>query len=255
MDIGNKKLAGIVFVLAATACQPVVLPAPTPPPVVIPPPPAMPLPPGGAASSTVVPPFGVDGVRVTPNRGLSRDEHIWNFRIALNVAALTCRGFVWGEIALNYNTMLKQFKRPLAKVNRAVDAQYRRDHGGRRGLRARDTQTTELYNYFSQPPVKSEYCDTSLQKSREVLTQLPEAFGDFSITGLNDLDRIFINFYDAYAQYEIDLAAWQTQYGPPPTEPAVIFEPGAGDVAPPTEDPAPPASDPAPPADDPATPG
>lgn len=217
----HKKLAGIVILLGVAACQPAAPPAPTPPPPVVvapPAPPPPPLPPGGAASSTVVPPFGVDGVRVTPNRGLSTDEHIWNFRIAQNVAALNCRGVTWDEIGQNYNQMLVSYKNTLAKVNKAVDAQYRATHGAG-GLRIRDTQTTQLYNYFALPTVRAEFCNAALQKSREVLALTPvtsDGFRSFAIPGLNDLDRIFINFFDAYAQYEAALAAWQAKYAAPP---------------------------------------
>lgn len=235
MAMRNKKLAGVIFVLGVAACQPAPPPKPIPaPPVVVAPPapPARPLPPGGAAASTVVPPFGVDGVRITPNRGLSADEHIWNFRIALNVAGLNCRGVTWDEIGRNYNQMLVSYKNTLSKVNSAVDAQYRTTHGGA-GLRIRDTKTTELYNYFALPTVRSDFCNTALQKSREVLVIAPatsDGFRGFATTGLNDLDRVFINFFDAYAQYESALAAWQTQYGSPsgPTTGYAPAIPGGG---------------------------
>lgn len=76
MRLGYKSLSTIIFATATvSACAPPPKPLPPPPPVVIlPPPPAMPLPPGGAAATTVIPPIGVDGVRMTPNRGLSMDE-------------------------------------------------------------------------------------------------------------------------------------------------------------------------------------
>ncbi len=223
----NKKLAGVIFVLAAAACQPIP-PAVTPPPpiVVAPPaPPPMPLPPGGAAASTVVPPLGLDGVRMTPNRGLTRDEHLWNFRIALNVAALNCWGPVWGEIAQNYNQILPRYKNTLARINRAVDSEYISKHGARRtGQRARDEASTALYNYFALPPVKSAFCNKALEKSRGVLALDPvtrAGFEEYAFTGLNDIDRIFVDFYDAYAQYEIDLANWHARYGTP--QPASSF--------------------------------
>ena len=233
MATQHKKLAGIVFVLAAAACQPVPPPVVTPPPAVAPPAPVRPLPPGGAAASTVVPPLGVDGVRVTPNRGLSTDEHIWNFRIALNVAALNCRSYTWDEIGRNYNQMLGSYKNTLSRVNRAVDAQYRKEHGGRSGLRVRDTQTTQLYNYFALPTVKSEFCNAALQKTREILALAPvtsEGFRTYAYSGLNDLDGIFINFFNAYAQYEIDVAAWDAQYAPTPTPTSTFTQPATDTI-------------------------
>ena len=94
MRWGVKNLAAVILVGAAAACAPApvkVVPLPIPLPL-SPASPAMPVPPGGAAVSMTIPPIGLDGVRVTPNRGLSRDEQIWHFRSALNVAALNCQG-------------------------------------------------------------------------------------------------------------------------------------------------------------------
>ncbi|MEW6577061.1 MAG: hypothetical protein AB1408_11975, partial [Pseudomonadota bacterium] len=97
--------------MAVAACAPAPKPiVVAPKPVVVPPAPAippMPLPPGGAAVTMKVPPLGIDGVRTTPNRGLSREENIWHLRSGLNVAALNCQGPVWGEIAQNYNRYLQ----------------------------------------------------------------------------------------------------------------------------------------------------
>jgi len=70
-----KNLAAIILVGAVAACAPSpvkVVPLSAAPALT----PAMPLPPGGAAVSMTIPPIGLDGVRVTPNRGLSRDEQI-----------------------------------------------------------------------------------------------------------------------------------------------------------------------------------
>jgi hypothetical protein len=102
----GKNLAFIFAIGSVAACtpppKPAPVPVPPPKPIYIPPPPpppVMPLPPGGAASSTKLPGYGADGVRITPNRNLSREESIWNFRAAINVAALNCQGPVWGVIA------------------------------------------------------------------------------------------------------------------------------------------------------------
>jgi hypothetical protein len=218
------KLACVFALGAVAACapKPAPIPAPVPPPpvsVVIlpPPPPVMPLPPGGAAASTQLPPYGLDGIRITPNRGLSRDEAIWNFRAAINVAALNCQGPVWGVIAQNYNRMIVVHKAQLTKTNAAVDTEYRKRFAGQNALRVRDTRTTELYNYFALPPVRESFCNTALQKSNEALTVPVAAFADYSILGLGDFDNIFLGFYDAYAQYQRDLADWNLKYGLQPT--------------------------------------
>ena len=55
------------------------------------------------------------------------------------------------------------------------------------------------------------------RRLKEIYEEIEAEYADLieylDKTGLNDLDRIFINFFDAYAQYESALAAWQAQYG------------------------------------------
>lgn len=230
MRRGVKSLVAIIFVSAVSACAPPpvkvappYIPIPPPPP----PPPAMPLPPGGAALSMRIPLVGVDGVRVTPNRGLSRDEQIWHFRSALNVAALNCQGPVWGTIATEYNKFIVTHKVQLSKSSKTVDREYVKRYPGQNGLRVRDTKLTDLYNYFALPPVRTEYCDTALRKVTEANLVPKEAFAEYAMGGITDMDGIFIRFYDAYVQYERDLADWNMKYAPRvPTYAPPIMQPG-----------------------------
>jgi hypothetical protein len=238
----GTKLAIMFLVGMAAACAPVPKPAPPPPkPVVVRPPPIppKPWPPGGAASSTKLPAYGVDGVRVTPNRGLSRDENIWHFRAAINVAALNCQGPVWGVIAQNYNKFIIVHKARLNVANKAVDNEYRKRFPGQNALRVRDTKMTDLYNYFAHPPVRKEFCDAALNKSTEVLGLPLTALPEYAIGGLGDLDAIFLRFYDAYAKYEIDLADWNMKYGPKPVPatPGPITSPASTTTATPAAKP------------------
>jgi hypothetical protein len=219
MRWGVKHLAVIILVTAVAACAPPpvkVAPAPVqlpPPPA---PPPAMPLPPGGAALSMALPPVGVDGIRITPNRGLSRDEQIWHFRSALNVAALNCQGPVWGQIATEYNKFIVIHKVLLSKTSKLVDREYMKRYPTQNGLRIRDTRMTDLYNYFALPPVRAQYCDMALRKLQEA-NQLPKgALPEYAMGSLADIDNVFVNFYDAYAKYERDLADWNMKYAPKP---------------------------------------
>jgi hypothetical protein len=203
-------VAGLLLTVAACAPAPkpvVVAPRPAPPPAPVIPP--MPLPPGGAAVTMKVPVIGADGVRVTPNRGLTREENIWHLRSALNVAALNCQGAVWGEIAQNYNKYLATHKTRLAQANKAVDAEYVKRYPGQNGLRVRDTKTTDLYNYFALPPVRAEFCDKSLLKTREIVAIPSSALPEYSFGALNDVDATFINFFNAFEQY-------RARYGVPP---------------------------------------
>ena len=206
----------IVSIGAVAACTPKPLPIPPPPPVVIVPvlPPARPLPPAGAATTMTVPVVGIDGVRATPNRGLSRDEAIWHFRAAINVAALNCQGPVWKVIADNYNRYITVHKIRLRTASKTVDGEYRVRFPNENGLRVRDTKMTDLYNYFSLPTIKQEYCDMALAKSAEALIIPSAALPEYSFGALNDIDGIFIRFFDAYAQYEVALADWNQKYAP-----------------------------------------
>lgn len=176
-----------------------------------------------------VPPVGLDGLRATPNRFLTRDEQIWHFRSALNVAALTCQGPVWGQIATEYNKFIQVHKKDLAKTSKAVDRAYVARFPGQNGLRMRDTKLTDLYNYFALPPVRSEYCDTALRKVTEVNMTPVATFADYAVNGLTEIDGIFVRFFDAYAQYQRDLADWNMKYAPPaPIMAQPTMVPGAG---------------------------
>ncbi len=220
MRRGVKSLTAIILISAVAACAPPPPVKVAPPPIQLPPPPppppAMPLPPGGAALSMTIPPVGVDGIRVTPNRGLSRDEQIWHFRSALNVAALNCQGPVWGQIATEYNKFIVVHKVLLSKTSKSVDREYVKRYPKQNGLRIRDTRMTDLYNYFALPPVRAQYCDMSLRKLQEANLVPQEALPEYAIGGLTDIDNVFVNFYNAYVQYESDLADWNMKYAPKP---------------------------------------
>ena len=236
MRRGVKNLAAIIFITALAACAPApvkVAPPPIPlPPPPPPPPPAMPLPPGGAALSMTIPPVGLDGVRVTPNRGLSRDEQIWHFRSALNVAALNCQGPVWGQIATEYNKFIVIHKVLLSKTSKSVDREYVKRYPKQNGLRIRDTRMTDLYNYFALPPVRAQYCDMALRKLTEANLVPKEALAEYAIGGLTDIDNVFVSFYDSYVQYERDLADWNMKYAPRP-----VYTPSSNIMTPPVNSP------------------
>ncbi|MFN3621045.1 hypothetical protein [Sphingorhabdus sp.] len=163
-----------------------------------------------------IPPVGLDGIRVTPNRGLSRDEQIWHFRSALNVAALNCQGPVWGQIATEYNKFIVTHKVLLSKTSKLVDREYVKRYPKENGLRIRDTRMTDLYNYFALPPVRAQYCDISLRKLQEANLLPNDALADYAVAGIADIDNVFVTFYDSYVQYERDLADWNMKYAPKP---------------------------------------
>jgi hypothetical protein len=233
MRMGFKSLTAIIVISAVAACAPPPVKV-APPPIIVPPPPpppAMPLPPGGAATSMTIPPLGVDGIRVTPNRFLSSDEYIWHFRSAINVAALNCQGPVWGQIATEYNKFIIVHKKRLGQASKTIDREYVARYPGQSGLRVRDTKMTDLYNYFALPPVKSEYCDTALRRVIEVNTVPSATLPEYSNGALTEIDAIFIRFFDAYVQYERNLADWNMKYAPRPA-PQPVFAPNTQPVTP-----------------------
>ena len=228
MRMGVKSLAAIIITIGAvSACAPPPVKV-APPPIIMPPPPppppAMPLPPGGAASSLTVPPLGFDGFRSSPNRLLTPDENVWHFRSALNVAALNCQGPVWGQIATEYNKFIVVHKNRLGQIGKAIDRAYVVRNPGQNGLRVRDSKMTDLYNYFALPPVKAEFCDTSLRRVVEVNAVPSDTLIDYSMGALAEIDGVFIRFFDSYVQYQRNLAEWNAKYAPPPT-PQPIFVP------------------------------
>jgi len=229
MRVGFKSLAAIIITIGAvSACAPPPVKV-APPPIIVPPPPpppppTMPLPPGGAALSMTIPPLGVDGVRVTPNRFLTPDENIWHLRSAINVAALNCQGPVWDQIAVEYNRFIITHKTRLSQVGKAIDRVYVSRFPGQNGLRVRDTKMTDLYNYFALPPVKTEFCDAALRRVTEGNAVPSATLTDFSLGALAELDGVFIRFFDAYVKYERDLADWNMRFAPRPA-PQPIFLP------------------------------
>ncbi|WP_295443431.1 hypothetical protein [Sphingorhabdus sp. EL138] len=229
MRRGITNLAALILVTAVAACAPPPVKV-APAAIQLPPPPLpiMPLPPGGAALSMTIPPVGLDGIRVTPNRGLSRDEQIWHFRSALNVAALNCQGPVWGQIATEYNKFIVIHKVLLSKTSKSVDREYVKRYPKQNGLRIRDTRMTDLYNYFALPPVRGQYCDMALRKLQEANQVPKEALPEYAMGSLADIDNVFVNFYETYVKYELDLADWNMKYAPKP-----VYSPANNIMAPP----------------------
>jgi hypothetical protein len=230
----GKRLSCIFVIATVAACAPAPKVTPPPPPapkkVVAPPPmPTKPYTPGGAAADFKMPAKDLNGVWQTPNHGLSPDETLWNFRSALNVSALVCKGVTWDVIPVNYNKMLVTHKKRLATTNKAVDAEYKKRFPGQNALRVRDTQSTALYNYFALPAVRGNFCALAANKSAEVLTIPSKGLTDYSVGALAEIDKVFLDFYDSYAVYQAEyadyqakLADWNFKYG---QKPAVVTTP------------------------------
>ena len=171
------------------------------------------MPPFGAAANTFIPPVGVDGLRQTVNSHVSAAQRIWNFRSAYNVAALNCLQAQHAGILEGYKSYLLKFKRDLDRINKTVESEWRKAEGAGY-MRARDSYTTQVYNYWALPPVLPRICDAMAQiAQQEQLTASPSV-DVMSETGLARLESIFGDFYRAFEQYRMDSASWDAKYGP-----------------------------------------
>lgn len=201
MAIDRKALAGLAIVLVglnACATRQVEVAA-TPPPAPAPLAP-MPQPPVGAYVGMTIPARQADGSYATPNSDLDAAAAVWHLRVALNVAALGCRGPEGQAITAGYNAMLTRDKAALARANAATIM-------GAGGQAAYDEAMTQLYNYFAQPSAKAAFCTAAanvtntLAGAGSIDTGAPAA--------LAALDRPFTDFYRAYDGYREQLAQWQ----------------------------------------------
>ncbi|MFT4054161.1 MAG: hypothetical protein QM681_06610 [Novosphingobium sp.] len=214
---GRRRLSllagsAVAVTLAALAgCAKPPPPPPPPPPVVVIPP--MPTPPMGAPLEMRIPAKAEDGTRQTVNYGISTSQTIWNFRSAYNVAALNCVEVQFTPILEGYKRFLKVYDKSLDRASKEIDASFRTQHSGRAAIVARETYQTQVYNFFSLPPVDSSFCQAAMEVSAELNTVEPSQFDNWSYTGLAKLEAPFKAFFDAYDQYRADLAAWQSRYG------------------------------------------
>ncbi|MCB5426298.1 hypothetical protein H0274_13600 [Altererythrobacter sp. CC-YST694] len=209
--------AGLAMLAACAAPPP---PAPPPPPVavvVVPEPepiPMRPIPPGGAAADMTIPVLGVDGVRQTVNAHLDPLETVWNFRSALNVAALNCLDPQYQPILDNYKTLLTKQGKRLSKVNADLDKQYRKEFGaGAKATRAREAYMTQVYNYFALPPARQYFCDAALQVSQDALATPPADIDAFAQVSLPRIEAAFEQFFQEMEKYRIAVADWDNKYG------------------------------------------
>lgn len=223
MRVKSRVAARCLFVVVAAVAlganrpkpAPVAPPPPPPPPapVVVAPPP-MPMPPLGAPASVVVPPIGVDGKRVTTNLGLNPDQIVWNFRAAMNVAALNCLKPQHGEIVVDYRTLLRTHAQRLAAANRGVDSGFRARFG-KGFVRQREAYMTRVYNFYAFPPTLNNFCDAALLVGRDMRTVTSAQLHNFAAANVPRLDAVFEDFYSKYAQYQTDLSVWRARYYPP----------------------------------------
>jgi hypothetical protein len=217
--------------LAACNNQPPPPPLPPPPPPPAPEPtPPRPTPPSGAAGNVVVPPLRPDGLRDSVNRDVSPTQAIWNLRSAFNVAALDCSPTVFADIAPAYRDFLKKFAKGLKVTNRKVDSEFRKKFGVKY-ITKREAYMTQVYNHDALPPTLDEFCKAIEAVGRDAATVKPAELGQFAVRSLPNIEIVFDEFYRHYAQYQLDLAAWEARYGhhdPAPAAPVASTDPVGG---------------------------
>lgn len=208
--LAGSAMALSIAVLSGCAPKPAPPPPPPPPVVVIPP---MPTPPAGAPAEMTIPPVDANGSRHTVNTGISTSQAVWNLRSAYNVAALNCVEPEYAPILAGYKRFLTVYAKQLAAANKDVDASFRTQNTGRAAIVARETYQTQVYNFFSLPPVDSGFCQAAMDLTTELGTVSPSQFEAYSFQGLAKMEAPFKAFFDSYDQYKAALAEWQARYG------------------------------------------
>ncbi|WP_374526312.1 hypothetical protein [Sphingopyxis sp.] len=243
----SRKIIAAGLLASVAACAPKTPPPSPPPPppvaIVIPP---RPLPPGNASLTQILPGRGMDGRFVTANSNISGDRAFWQLKIALNVAAIGCRGTEEATLVSAYNNIIKTHAKVIKSTEKTVITDLGKANKSN-GIKERDRLSTQLFNYFAQPPAQRAFC-TRANEVAQLVSSTPTAqVIAQSPTELARLDQPFLDFYEAYAQYQLDAAAWDAKYAPPP---AIMTAPAAPATAygpaTPTTTPAstPPASNP-----------
>ena len=128
--------------------------------------------------------------QVSPiNRNLTPSATVWHFRVALNVAALACRGPSEATIIAGYNAMLRDRTVALAAAQKALSAEYRARGGDWQD--AYDDAMTRLYNFFSQAQARDAFCAEAERTLAALPMIAPEAIGSVAQTQLKVLDAPF----------------------------------------------------------------
>lgn len=210
----------LVALLAACAPKPAPkpiptapTPAPTPPPVVVIPP--RPLTPGSAAVTQQLPPRGSDGQFLTINSGVAGERAFWQLKTGLNVAAIGCRGPEEATLVAAYNQIIKAHTRTIQATEKKVIAELGKANGTT-GVKERDRLSTQLFNYFAQPPAQRQFCERAVGLAQTLATTPSAQLTVNAATQLATLDQPFIDFYEAFARYQIDVAEWDARYAPRP---------------------------------------
>lgn len=191
---------------------------------------------GTALNMPAIPARAADGSFLTINRGVEPLQALWHVRAALNVAALGCEGAGHAATIAAYNRFLRAQRAPLAAANTAIVTRYKARYGAAWTARY-DAYMTSLYNFFSQPFVKSAFCAAAQPIAAETAAVTPASATAFGAGALPRLEAPFTDFYKRYAAYEVALAdytrriAGDTTPGAPPAPVSPLLDYAALDAA------------------------
>lgn len=161
---------------------------------------AAPIPPGHASPTFSLPARDEKGGWVTPNRDLGTGETAWHLRVALNVAALGCRGDAGGQMVAAYNALLTDRRAELADASIATEASFQTRFGDA-WRQHHDDAMTKLYNFFAQPPAQAAFCSEAAAVLREAAVVEPASFVSWADGALHRLEAPFTAFYAAFDEY------------------------------------------------------
>ena len=222
MNLSRKIIvAGLLASVAACAPKPVAPPPPPPPPpvaIVIPP---RPMPPGNASLTQILPGRAIDGHFVTANSNVTGDRAFWQLKIGLNVAAIGCRGLEETTLVSAYNNIIKTHGKVIKSTEKSVITQLGKENRNN-GIAPRDRLSTQLFNYFAQPPAQRAFCARANEIAQLVSSTPTAQLVEQAPGHLARLDQPFHDFYEAYAKYQVDAVAWDAKYAPRPA-PAPAF--------------------------------
>lgn len=177
--------------------------------------------PGYAAANLRLPPRDAQGDYATPNRERTGHDAFWNLRIALNVAAIGCRHPGSLQLVADYNNIIGRHGNLIRSAETTVIARLGRETGSN-GIAARDRTSTKLFNYFAQPPAQKEFCRVAGSIAQQMSGMDGAAAMAMAPAMLAQVDQPFVDFYNAYARYQVELAAYRAQSGyQPRTEPGI----------------------------------
>ena len=123
------------------------------------------------------------------NRNLSPAATVWHLRVALNVAALACRGGPEMQIIADYNALLRSQKATLAAAQASLAAEFKRRGGDWQD--AQDDAMTRLYNFFSQAQARDAFCAAAADVLARTRTLGEPELGGFAQASLKTLDAPF----------------------------------------------------------------